>query len=128
MRESLMHMSPKYDVHVFVCLNERADGRKSCGENHGLALVQAMKAALKERQLPHTLRINKAGCLDACAYGPAMVIYPEGVWYGGVQQEDLPEIIESHLINRQPVERLRINFQLPARKWLKAVEQQRPVS
>lgn len=118
----------KYDLHVFVCTNERTDGRKSCGQEHGLALVQTMKEMLREKELPHSIRINKAGCLDVCAYGPALVVYPEGIWYGGVQQEDISEIVEEHLINGQPVERLRIDFDRPARKWLKTVEESRQSS
>ncbi len=54
------------------------------------------------------MRANAAGCLDACAYGPSIVVYPEGVWYGHVRPEDVPEIVESHLVNGIPVERLRL--------------------
>ena len=52
------------------------------------------------------MRANAAGCLDACAYGPSVVVYPEGVWYGHVRVEDVPEIVERHLIGGEPVERL----------------------
>ena len=58
------------------------------------------------RNLAKTIRANVAGCLDACAQGVAVVVYPEGVWYGGVTVADVPEIVESHLIGGRPVERL----------------------
>lgn len=118
----------KYDLHVFTCINERQDGRKSCGESHGLQLIQALKEAMQVRNLPQSIRINKAGCLDVCAYGAALVVYPEGIWYGGVQLSDIPEIVTSHLVNGQPVERLRIDFNRPARKWLQQVDESRKSS
>jgi (2Fe-2S) ferredoxin len=54
------------------------------------------------------VRVNKAGCLDRCAGGPVAVVYPEGVWYSFVDASDIDEIVESHLKNGQPVERLRL--------------------
>jgi (2Fe-2S) ferredoxin len=54
------------------------------------------------------IRINKAGCLDRCDAGPCVVVYPEGVWYTYVDEQDIDEIIESHLVKGEIVERLRI--------------------
>ena len=54
------------------------------------------------------MRANAAGCLDQCRHGVTCVVYPEQVWYGGVTVADVNEIIESHLVGGQPVERLRI--------------------
>ncbi len=54
------------------------------------------------------VRVNRAGCLDRCAEGPVLVVYPEAVWYTYVDQEDVDEIIESHLKNDKVVERLKI--------------------
>jgi (2Fe-2S) ferredoxin len=52
------------------------------------------------------VRVNKAGCLDRCAGGPVAVVYPEGVWYTVMDNDDVNEIVESHLKNGQVVERL----------------------
>jgi (2Fe-2S) ferredoxin len=65
----------------------------------------ALKAELKRRGLKD-VRANAAGCLDACAHGPSVVVYPEGVWYRGVTVADVPEIVEQHLVGGRPVERL----------------------
>jgi len=54
------------------------------------------------------VRANKSGCLDQCEIGPTVVVYPEAVWYGHVQPEDVDEIIDSHIIGGRPVERLTI--------------------
>jgi (2Fe-2S) ferredoxin len=68
-----------------------------------------LKAALKERKLNVAMRANASGCLDACEFGVTVVVYPDGVWYGGVTPDDVEEIIESHLIGDIPVARLLIN-------------------
>jgi (2Fe-2S) ferredoxin len=96
----------KYSKHVFVCTNQKAEGKKSCGEAHGLSLVAAFRDALKEQGAHLEIRAQKAGCLDMCKFGPAMVVYPEGVFYGGVQLSDVAEIVDRHLLNNEVVERL----------------------
>ena len=57
---------------------------------------------------PGKIRVNKAGCLDRCADGPVMVVYPAGIWYTFIDTEDIEEIIQSHLIQGHPVERLQL--------------------
>ena len=52
------------------------------------------------------VRVNKAGCLDRCAGGPVAVVYPEGVWYTFVDASDIDEIVDTHLVGGQVVERL----------------------
>ncbi len=52
------------------------------------------------------IRINHAGCLNVCEHGPAMVIYPEGVWYRYETEADIEEILRRNIIGGQPVERL----------------------
>ena len=54
------------------------------------------------------VRINKAGCMDRCDSGPVLVVYPDAVWYSYVDNEDIEEIIQEHLVHGRVVERLRI--------------------
>ncbi len=61
---------------------------------------------INEYGLKGKVRSNKAGCLDACEIGPAVVIYPSGFWYTGVNPEDVTEIFEKSILGDQPVERL----------------------
>lgn len=100
----------KLKSHVFVCTNQRPEGhpRGCCQSKNSENLVQLFKQELRRVGSAKEIRAQKAGCLDACEYGPAVVVYPEGVWYGKVTPEDVSEIVESHLINGKPVERLRI--------------------
>jgi (2Fe-2S) ferredoxin len=101
----------KYKKHIFICTNQRAEGqRKSCGEACGMNLVQEFKKQLKERKIEFPMRVQRAGCLDACEHGPSMVVYPEGIFYGGVQESDISQIIDEHILNDRPVERLIIDF------------------
>jgi (2Fe-2S) ferredoxin len=101
---------PQLEKHVFVCLNSRPpdDDRGDCLSKGGEAVHVAFKEALHARGMKGRMRANKAGCLDQCKHGCTVVVYPEQVWYGHVTPEDVPEIVEQHLIGGRPVERLRI--------------------
>jgi (2Fe-2S) ferredoxin len=96
-----------FDVGIFICTNQRTGGEKlSCGEVHGLELVGEFKRQLKDLNVNLKTRANKSGCLGICDFGPTVAIYPEGTFYVGVKKEDVSEIIESHILNKTPVERL----------------------
>lgn len=99
---------PKFQRHIFTCINQRpADSPKgSCAVQGGAEVAGALKARLYERGFKRVVRANKAYCLDQCHKGVAMVVYPEGVWYGGVTLGDVDEIIEEHIVNGRTVERL----------------------
>jgi (2Fe-2S) ferredoxin len=101
---------PPFQRHVFICTNRREPGNPKgcCAEKDSEAIRDAFKEKVARRGLKGVVRANQAGCLDACAFGPAIVVYPENVWYGGVKLEDVDEIVEEHLVNGRPVERLRI--------------------
>ncbi|MCL5020830.1 MAG: (2Fe-2S) ferredoxin domain-containing protein [Bacteroidetes bacterium] len=98
----------RYKRHVFICINKRDDGdpRGSCSQEGSEEIQDLFKKELKARGLNGKVRANKSGCLDACEFGPNIVIYPEGVWYCGVRKEDVVEIIEKHIIGGEVVERL----------------------
>ena len=100
----------RFDKHIFVCENKRPDGhpRGCCADKNSPELRQKLKSRLKQLGLNANVRANAAGCLDACEFGPTIVIYPEQIWYGGVTESDIEEIIQSHVIENKPVERLKI--------------------
>ena len=99
-----------FQHHVFFCINERNDGRACCADRNAQALQDYAKKRLKTLNMngPGKIRINKAGCLDRCEEGPVLVVYPEGIWYTYIDEEDIDEIVDSHLIAGKPVERLKI--------------------
>ena len=99
-----------FQHHVFFCINERNDGRACCADRNAQALQEYAKKRLKTLDMngPGKIRVNKAGCLDRCEEGPVLVVYPEGIWYTYIDEEDIDEIVDSHLIAGKPVERLKI--------------------
>jgi len=99
-----------YRHHVFFCTNLRADGSACCQRFDAQAMRDYAKQRSKELGLagPGGVRINTAGCLDRCAEGPVMVVYPDAVWYTWIDREDVDEIIEEHLKTGRVVERLQI--------------------
>ncbi|HFD87536.1 MAG TPA: (2Fe-2S) ferredoxin domain-containing protein [Gammaproteobacteria bacterium] len=99
-----------YQHHVFFCTNERDDGQPCCQNFGATELRNYAKQRIKELGLSGQgkIRINTAGCLDRCGEGPVIVIYPDETWYTYIDKEDIDEIIDEHLINGRPVERLKI--------------------
>jgi (2Fe-2S) ferredoxin len=100
----------RFEKHIFICENKRpADHpRGCCADKGGAAIREKMKIRIKELGLNSFIRVNSSGCLDACEFGPAAVVYPEQVWYGGITEEDVEEIVQSHFVNNVPVKRLMI--------------------
>ena len=96
-----------YERHIFFCLNQRT-GESCCADQGAQQAFDHCKKLVKAAGLagPGKVRVNKAGCLDRCAGGPVAVVYPEAVWYSYVDASDIDEIVESHLLNGQVVERL----------------------
>ena len=105
-------MAQYYQRHLFFCTNDRgADAeRPSCNQCGSAYLRDYAKSRMKKLGLTGQgkTRVNKAGCLDRCEQGPVCVVYPEGVWYTFVDEEDVDEIIDKHMLNGKLVERLRI--------------------
>ena len=101
---------PPYERHVFVCENRRdaADPRGCCAAKGAADVRERLKQLAHEAGLKGRVRINSAGCLDQCAHGVTVVVYPEAIWYGAVTVEDAEEIFSSHVLGGRPVERLRL--------------------
>ena len=103
-------MTQFYSRHLFFCTNDRGAGaeRPSCNQCGSAALREYAKAQVKEMGLSGQgkVRVNTSGCLDRCEEGPVCVVYPEGVWYTYIDEDDIDEIIDSHLLEGRPVERL----------------------
>jgi (2Fe-2S) ferredoxin len=99
-----------YQYHVFFCTNQRDPGEACCNNHNAKAMRDYCKARTKELGLagPGKVRVNNAGCLDRCAEGPVLVIYPEATWYTYVDEEDIDEIVSEHLQNGRVVQRLKI--------------------
>src|SRR6185436_6338555 len=104
--------------HVFVCTG------KSCSARDSAEVLEAFESELKERGVlfgreakgknPRgTIVVTSCASVGFCAIGPAVMVYPDGVWYAQVRTQDVPEIVETHLLNGQIVERLAL-MKIPA--------------
>ena len=102
----------RFKKHIFFCLNERdsKNPKSSCSKGGASELLNHAKMRSHEMGLKGIVRINKAGCLDACANGPAVVVYPDDVWYAPRTKSDVEEILQEHAQNNRVVERLVIPF------------------
>lgn len=101
---------PYYKHHLFFCLNERQAGEACCANQQAQKAFDRCKSLVKAAGLAGAgqVRVNRAGCLDRCAAGPVLVVYPEGVWYSYVDDSDIDEIVDTHLVHGKVVERLLI--------------------
>ena len=94
---------------VFVCINERPAGypRGSCIQRGAADVFNELREASGQAGL-FEVKVVATGCLEPCMVGPTVFVAPDNVWYGGVTVQDVPAIVEQHLINGQPLEFLRI--------------------
>ena len=95
-----------FRYHVYVCTQEKPDGAPCCAARGGQGVLDALRAELGKAGLGDEVQVTTSGSLGMCERGPNMVVYPDGVWYSGVQVGDLPEIIREHFLAGRPVMRL----------------------
>lgn len=99
-----------YQYHVFFCTNQRDHDEPCCQRFNAQASRDYLKQRVKSlgAEIPGNVRVNSAGCLNRCDLGPVLVIYPQAVWYTWVDESDLDEILQEHLVHGRVVERLRL--------------------
>ena len=89
-----------YRSHVLVC------GGTGCTSSHSAEIIEKLEQELKTKGLENEVKVIKTGCFGLCALGPVMIVYPEGCFYSEVKVEDVPEIVEEHLLKGRMVKRL----------------------
>ena len=89
-----------YRSHVLVC------GGTGCTSSNSQQIIDTMEAELKAKGLENEVQVIRTGCFGLCALGPIMIVYPEGCFYSEVKVEDVPEIVEEHLLKGRMVKRL----------------------
>jgi (2Fe-2S) ferredoxin len=91
-----------YKRHVLLCT-----GPTCCSNEEGLRAWEALKQAIKDHGLAmgaNACYRTKVGCLRICLHGPTAVVYPEGTWYHGLSADKIPQFVQQHLVEGQPVE------------------------
>ncbi len=89
-----------YRSHVLVC------GGTGCTSSNSTAIIEALEKELEVKGLTDEVKVIKTGCFGLCALGPIMVVYPEGSFYSEVKVENIPEIVEEHLLKGRIVKHL----------------------
>ncbi len=106
---------PRPEKHVFVCTQNRPQGhpRGSCASSGCAEVMNEFMNEIQARNLFETIALTNTGCMGPCNMGPTVLVYPEGVMYGGLKKDDVKTIIEQHLIGGTPV----ADLQMPAEVW-----------
>jgi (2Fe-2S) ferredoxin len=89
-----------YDAHVLVCKGG------DCKKRGSKAVRKSLKDELRAGGMNRDVRVDSVDCLGLCKHGPNLVVYPGGIWYLGVVEQDVPEVVQRHLKNGEPVEHL----------------------
>ncbi|MFI3142330.1 MAG: NADH-quinone oxidoreductase subunit NuoF [Clostridia bacterium] len=89
-----------YRSHVLVC------GGTGCTSSGSQAIIEKLESEIKAQGLEHEVKVIRTGCFGLCALGPIMIVYPEGCFYSELKIEDVPEIVEEHLLKGRMVKRL----------------------
>jgi sirohydrochlorin ferrochelatase/(2Fe-2S) ferredoxin len=95
-----VHAHRPVKKHVLVCTNT------DCAARGGVAVVEEMRRAIKRADVQRDVRVTRTSCMGRCGEGPAVVVYPDGVWYRSVRGEDASEIVQSHILGDRLVARL----------------------
>lgn len=99
-----------YTRHIFFCNNVRKDGQSCCSQ---LGAKQMYRYAKDKCRADGVMGAGKVGvsesrCLGRCEYGPVAVVYPDNIWYQYIDEDDVDDIINEHLIGGKVVKRLQI--------------------
>ena len=93
-----------YEAHVLICKGG------DCKKRGSKIIRGVLKEELRAQGKKRDVRIDSVDCLGLCKHGPNLVIYPDGTWYLGVTENDVPEVVREHLVNGEPVEHLAAEF------------------
>ncbi len=95
-----------FRYHVYACQQEKPGNAPCCSARGSAAVLDALRKELAAQGLADEVHVTTCGSLGMCERGPNMVVYPEGVWYSGIQVADVPELVREHFRGGRPVERL----------------------
>lgn len=89
-----------YRSHVLVC------GGTGCTSSHSAEIIAEFEKEIAEKGLADEIKVIRTGCFGLCTLGPIVVVYPEGAFYSQIKVEDVPEIVDEHLIKGRIVKHL----------------------
>ena len=86
--------------HIMVC------GGTGCTSSGSKKIIEAFNREIAASGINEEVKVIQTGCFGLCALGPIVVVYPEGIFYSMVEEKDVKEIVEEHLVKGRPVTRL----------------------
>lgn len=89
--------SSKYEKHILVC------GGTGCTSSGSPKIIEKLESELAEKGLTEKVQVVKTGCFGLCELGPIMIVYPEGTFYSRVNIDEIPRIVDEHIIGGKPV-------------------------
>ncbi|HBB53324.1 MAG TPA: 2Fe-2S ferredoxin [Legionellales bacterium] len=99
-----------YEKHIFVCTNQKPDGKKCCANSKNQEIASYLKDKIQEMGCwgPGKWRVSTSGCLGRCQKGPCLLVYPDNIWYRIENFADADKIVHQHMQMGQPVKKLQI--------------------
>ncbi len=85
---------------MLVCVN--AD----CADRGSVTLIATLRRLLKDAGRELDIKVTRTLCMGRCGEGPTVAVYPDGIWYRGVQETDARELVDEHLLRDRLVGRL----------------------
>jgi len=97
-----------YKRHIFFCNNVRTDGKQCCSQRGAKEMYRYAKDKCRANGTlgKGMIGVSESRCLGRCENGPVAVVYPDNVWYQYIDEEDIDEIMESHMEGGETVDRL----------------------
>ncbi|MBE6879725.1 MAG: NADH-quinone oxidoreductase subunit NuoF [Ruminococcaceae bacterium] len=89
-----------YRSQVLIC------GGTGCTSSGSMKIADKLEEEIAKNGLADEVKVVRTGCFGLCALGPIMIVYPEGTFYSTVNIDDIPEIVEEHLLKGRVVTRL----------------------
>ena len=86
-----------YEKQIFVCTNNKNGEGASCGDHNGEEIFKQLRQIAKDKGLHPRIRVAQAKCLGQCAKGCNIMIYPDNIWYNGVEVNDVAELAQKYL-------------------------------
>ena len=104
-------MNNFYTRHIFFCNNVRKNDKPCCSQSGAKALYRYAKDKCRDQGLlgAGSIGVSESRCLGRCEFGPVAVVYPDNIWYRYIDENDIDEIVDKHLIGGEVVERLQID-------------------
>jgi (2Fe-2S) ferredoxin len=95
-----------FRYHAFICDQKKPEGLPCCSARDSAGVIDALRREIASQGLLDVVQLTTCGSLGLCEHGPNMVVYPEGVWYGGLTPGDIPELVRSQFRDGIVLERL----------------------